>query len=383
MGSRLWTWLARTTAAGYERRAEPDFLSAVFVVCGEGGIKTCNNKEDALRSLRLSVGGIAIILPTIVGRASEHEHSKMLSDILAQLTDVRERHPLLQLVLIVGMQWSGGERKQSLERLGALSYLANESHIPFLGLSLPKRGKVATLNIAIDVAAAFGAEGVFWMDDDVSLERFCMARLVDRFIEKGCRGAVGATKKGYPRQNLSSRVLFLLKSLTQPACNYPHGCCILVDLRVLRTGIPERYVSDDGFVCFQLLAPDRPDPLELLELVPDAECLHFVGGTAGQNRSRIRRMLTNHVVFMADYPEEVSKYYFRHMLFYGLWPLAPWDNKHSIPFATAKWILKAFYFGWFVKVATVLFVRGFIHKPQPNIVWGGAPNSEAPGRRNT
>ena len=39
---------------------------------------------------------------------------------------------------------------------------------------------------------------------------------------------------------------------------------------VLAGGIPDRYSSDDVYVCFQLLSPRAPNPLEHLELVPDA-----------------------------------------------------------------------------------------------------------------
>jgi hypothetical protein len=356
----------------------PEWLAATYVITDGDSVDVVSDKESALSTLNLGAGGIALVVPTYVGRASAEGHREMVAAILLQISQIQNAHPEMQVVLIVGMQWDGDLRSESIERLRALARLAARSQVPFVGLSLPKTRKTATLNAAIEVANGFRADGIGWLDDDVTLEPQCFQRMVERFAAKGFRGAVGAVKKGRPRSNLASRLLFLAKSVTQPACNYPHGCCILVERRVVAAGIPPRYVSDDGYVCFELLDPSRPNPLELLELVNDAGCLHYVGGSSGQNRARIRRMLTNHVIFMSDYPPAVSAYYFRHILFYGLWPLAPWDKVNPPHIAAAKWVLKSLYLCWFLGVATDLFVRGLIKRPRTDIPWGGVPDSDAP-----
>jgi len=376
--SRIRQWVTSTIASGYQRRVSPEWLAATHVITDGDSAHVVSDKEWVLRRLNLGIGGIALVVPTYVGRASAEGHCEMVEAILSQICQIHGAHPEMQVVLIVGMQWDGDLRADSIQRLGTLARLSGRSQVPFVGLSLTKTRKTATLNAAIEVANGFRADGIGWLDDDVRLEPHCFQRMVERLAAKGFRGAVGAVKKGRPRFNLASRLLFLAKSVTQPACNYPHGCCILVERRVVEKGIPSRYVSDDGYVCFELLDPSRPNPLEMLELVADTGCLHYVGGSAGQNRARIRRMLTNHVIFLSDYPPEVSTYYFRHILFYGLWPLAPWDKLNPPHIAAAKWVLKSLYLCWFLGVAADLFVRGLIKRPRTDVPWGGVPDSDAP-----
>ncbi len=370
-------WMRTAISRGYRRAADASTPAVYFMRDGDVphryDLETLPNLGDAGAPL------FGVLCPTFVGRAPVAQQIETMSALAAQLRTCLADRPDVRIAFFVGMQWSPGEESAAFDRLARMADLVRDDpRIVFVGVALRGRGKIRTLNATVQAAVKSNAVGLAWIDDDVYLEEGCLARLIDRFIEKGCRGAVGATKIPVAGKTRAARTLYVLKGITTPACNYPHACCILVDTRVIARGIPERYASDDGYVCFELLDPARPDPLELLELVAAARCWHVVGGPAGQTRRRIRRMLTNHHVFLADYPRPVARYYIRHMLFYGLWPLAPFDAGRGVAFGLAKWGLKALYFCWFARVGAELLVRGAVNRPIREIAWGGYTECIAP-----
>jgi hypothetical protein len=328
-----------------------------------------------------AAGGIAFLLPTVVERGEAEQAAASLR-LVQQVAGLRDARPELPLVFVAGMQWRDpAGRAEALRRLEALGGEALARRIPFVGMSLPGPGKIRTLNAAIAVAEGVGARGLAWVDDDVRLEPGCLAGMAERFLARGARGAVGATKVGAPKEYAASRLLFAAKSVMEPAVNYPHACCILVETGVVAGGIPPRYVSDDGYVCFRLLDPSLANPLEHLELVPGALCHYHVGGPAGETYRRIRRMLLNHHIYMADFPRPVARFYFRHVLFTGLWPLAPWDGSRGWRFGATKWALKWAYFGWFAAVGAELYLRGLLGRPLRRVSWGGYTRYEVPAPR--
>ncbi|MFC8101692.1 hypothetical protein [Streptomyces sp. NPDC057363] len=335
--------------------------------------------EDAAAVLRTPAGqpGIAFVVPTYVARTALERQREWFDALLDQAVTAARDHPRVPLVLFVGMQWSSAEEeKESLRRLRVLLDDAR-TRLPGLrvcGLSLPGPGKPRTLNGAIAVAGHLGCAGVGWADDDVVLEEGCLSRLVRDFLLAGCRGAVGATKIAHTHGYATSRLLSRAKAIAAPATNYPHGCCVLVATDVVADGLPGRYVSDDGYVCFRLLDPALPEPLAHLRLVPDARCHYYVAGPAGETRRRIRRLLLNHLVDVADWPLPVVRHYFRHVLFGGMWPLTGFDSSRGARHGLKKALIKWLYFAWFAGIGTELYVRGLCGRPLRGIEW--APYSE-------
>jgi hypothetical protein len=249
------------------------------------------------------------------------------------------------------------------------------SGVPFAAFTMADFGKVKSLNVALELAVARGAAGLLLVDDDVSLEMDCVPRLVRAFRARGARGAVGAEKVGLSRGNLTSALLRWLKAQTRPACNVPHACCMVIDPRALAPGIPPRYVCDDGYISFTLLRPDADDPFQELHIVPGARCRHIIGGPPLQSIRRIRRLLLNHHIYLADFPPEVSAFYLRRVLFPGFWPIGAAAGGHPRPL---RWTLQAGYFAAFVAVGLELALLGMTGRPLREIRWAGFTDRARP-----
>ncbi|WP_211275451.1 hypothetical protein [Actinoplanes rectilineatus] len=321
----------------------------------------------------------AFVLPTHLRRYDEAGHRSWFRDVLAQFAG-----PVgtgAQVIVMVGMQWMRPE--EEAEAIGRLRSLAAETAghdaVHFIGLSLPGPGKPATLNAGIAVADEYDLTAVGWVDDDIRLEPGCLAAMIEDFVRGGCRGAVGGTKVPHARKYATSRLLHRLKALTATATNYPHGCCLLVERAVVSGGIPDRYLCDDGYVCFRLLDPEAADPLRHLRLVPDARCHYEVAGPAGQTGRRIRRLLLNHVIYLADWSYPVSRHYFRSILFSGMWPLTDLDRSVGLRHGAAKSAIKWIYFCWFGRTAAELWFRGLFRCPLRQVQWAEYVAPDSPG----
>lgn len=366
--------LQRRVARGFQSRS--CWTTPVEYVIWQGGRCVLHDDPQALIPVLQSVVGgvrLGILCPTFVGRTSTENHLRCIEFVFEQVSDASHAMPDAALVVFVAMQWQGDEEKaESIRRLQRLIELSEASFdLTVVGLSLQGPGKIRSINAALQVCKRANLKGLCWIDDDIQLEPDCLAHLFRRFVAKGMRGAVGATKQPHAREQLTSRVLFRAKAIAAPATNYPHGCCIVVETRVLGDGIPDRYASDDGYVCFELIDPSKPNPLENLELVPDAICHYYVAGPAGETFKRIRRLLLNHHIYLADYPLPVARYYFQHVLFHGLWPLAPWDASHGFRFGLAKASIKWVYFVFFASVGVELYIRGLLGRPLGHVRWSG------------
>jgi len=365
----------RFVRAGYRPRAAgPSTFEAITRVDG----RAATVPPDCLRQMlanRLR-DGVAFVLPTMLSRADEVGHGAQVAHLVEQLAGAPEG---VSRALIVGLQYGDADPHLAMDRLRVVIESVVTSDVMLVGLALKGPCKSLTLNTCFRLLSGLDLLGIGWLDDDVRLEPGALGALVRRFLAKSGRGAVGAIKVGHKRDNLVARALWHMKHVTQPATNYPHGCCILVESAVVAEGIPARFCSsDDGFVCFSLLDPAAPDPMRLLELVPEARCHHFVGGSAAQTRRRLQRMLTNHQIFMAFFGPEIATYYFQHVLFHGLWPLAPLDTTRGAGHAFARWGLKALYFGWFCGVGVWLAARGLVARPLEQVPWGGVTSSDSP-----
>ncbi|MET7571736.1 hypothetical protein ABZT04_24975 [Streptomyces sp. NPDC005492] len=331
-----------------------------------------SDARAAADALRAGSPVLALIAPTYVSRGTLGEQSERLDALLERVAELTEERPDAPVVLFVGMQWSTAEEEtESVRRLRELLLRARARlpRLPVCGLSLPGPGKPRTLNAAIEVAELLGCAGVGWVDDDVVLDPGCLSWLARDFLAAGCRGAVGATKIPHTKAFATSRLLARAKAIAAPATNYPHGCCILVAADVVSGGLPGRYVSDDGYVCFRLLDPGLPDPMARLRLIPDARCHYHVAGPAGETRRRIRRILLNHLVDLADWPLPVARHYFRHVLFAGMWPLTGFDASGGQRLGAQKALIKWVYFAWFAGVGAELYLRGLTGRPLRAVEW--------------
>lgn len=368
--------LRRGIAAGYRPHAasphEIDYLA------GSPGraVEHLAGTELATRLGRTRDRGLVFIVPTVIGRVRQRDWEPWFHSLLSRVAEARDAMPDVPVTLAVGNQWpEPGQRREASAHLEIMGRTAVAAGIRFVGMALPQLGKKLTLNAGIEVGERLGARGIGWMDDDVLLAKDCLSHMATRFRAKGWRGCVGATKLASPKPYATSRLILAAKAVIEPALCYPHGCCILVEMSVVSGGIPHRYTSDDGYVCFQLLDPSLPNPLEWLELVPDARCHYHVGGPARETYRRIRRILLHHHIYLADWPIAVSRYYFRHVLFFGLWPLAPFDRSRGWWFGFRKCVLKWLYFGWFIAVGAELYARGLLSRPLRRVPWG----TRAPG----
>lgn len=305
------------------------------------------------------------MLPSYVGRCDLATQRRQLRHVLEQLADLRRQGPVTPLSLWIAMQWAPGEEPESLHRLAKLVWLAAaQPGLAAVGLSLPGPGKLHSSNAAIKLAEPLGLAGWCWVDDDVSMEPGCLAQLAGRFRLRGQHGAVGAAKIAQARPYQGSKLLCRIGQLTAPPRACPHACCMIVAAGVVAGGIPTWLGSDDGYVLFELLDPARADPWEDLVVVPEARCRYLQGSHVGETLRRLHRALYSHLLHVSTYPWPVGRAYLSGTLFYGLWPLAPWDRRYGFRRAAIRWLAKAIHFGWAAGVAAVLVGRGLVNRPR-------------------
>ena len=320
---------------------------------------------------------IGWILPSFVDRGPLDLQMSFVRHIRDQFQTLESND--IAHILIIGMQHGPDAEEEATRRLNALLPELSTSNSTVFGVRLNATRKVHTLNSAIAVLSASHASAIGWVDDDVELSKTCLQMMAAQHHKQSFRGAIGATKIARRRPSVSGRTIYRLKRITNPATNYPHGCCILVQTSVVQSGIPIRYNSDDGFVCLSLLRPRKSDPLELLRIAEDCKCFFFVGSSTFRgNAKRIARILINHHVLLADFPREVSRFYLRSILFAGLWPIGRRVKSDSVLKACGRWFFKFVYFLLFICVGGALIARGLSGYPLRSMPWGGEP--EDPSR---
>ncbi|MDP5279860.1 hypothetical protein Q9Q95_13075 [Sphingomonas sp. DG1-23] len=316
-----------------------------------------------------SRGAILAILPTMLSRFDDPGARLLRREVVAQLAAVAAERPAW---LVIGLQHDSDDEQGIRLRLEAELEALRCPQVGISAFSLRCWGKLYSTNVAIAEAERIGADGLLLLDDDITLAPDCLARLVRQFGQMPYPCAVGAVKRGRPYDSRAARLLFRMKSLTRPAMNYPHACCALVSLEVVRGGLSPHHHSDDGQICFRLLRPGTPEPLAALRLIEGAECQHVVGSGWRGTLRRLNRMLHHHAICMADAPYDSARFYFRHMLFHGLWPLAPFDSSHGIPRGMGKLAIKGIYFLWFSVVVGRLALFGAVRQSIGEVAWGSA-----------
>lgn len=343
------------------------------------GVDDWNHRQVGSES-----GGLALLWPTFVSRLPAYEHASRFEAVVRQLDDLRRQLSEVPLTLVVGMQWLPGEHAEALERLDLLTRLASRvDGARVVGLALAGGGKVRTINAALAACLPFRIAGWIWVDDDVTLSRGCLLLLARRFLQKGCHGAVGARVNWRATGSRLAASASRIKSVVTPRARHPIACCMIVDSAVLGTGIPSRYFCDDAYVYFRLVDPSRADPYEDLEVVDDARCEHPVPRRLIELLRRRRRVMLAHLVCLASAPLAVQIFYLRFSLFYGLWPLAPWDGHIGHSQALLKWAVRGLDLLWFCLEAATLALRGALGTPRRGIDWGPRPPAETSRARRS
>jgi hypothetical protein len=354
-------FIAKMVARGYQPRLS--MPGEIRYVLASG---VTQSFEQAAKLLGSGMtGGIAVLCTTYVSRCSDKEFVSIVGRLIDQMVVVHRQQPNLPLLLTVAIAWSPGQQAAAKARLQrALQMSPLHGPWRFAGVLISGRRKVPSVNAAVRLARAIDACGLVLVDDDVEMKPGCLANLVSAFQEARGRGAVGAARVPYPADHWSARWLASLAAHLQPQKAYPYGWCMVVDMSVLKeNGIPERYSNEDGFIFFELLAPDADDPMQSVREAHGAVCSSTVGRrTARATLGRLRSALFSHIIFMADYPHK-SRYYRRHFLFYGLWPIGACSRGVPVRTATVKWILKSFLLLAFAVVGLELFVRGLVNRP--------------------
>ncbi|OLZ73449.1 hypothetical protein AV521_05110 [Streptomyces sp. IMTB 2501] len=362
-------WWQRAVARGFDPVAVP-YDPVALVRSGAQGEEAA---DDVMSELPR--GGLGVLLPSYVARCDAQAHATAFRQLLDGLDEVRETHPGLPLTVWLGMQYGPGELPEALDRLRRLTALDPAGTV---GFALPGPGKLRTVNAALHLSRRLGYAGWLWTDDDIRLGPGCLARLVARFQERGCTGAVGAHLVALPRTSAASRTMARISGVTVPPGAYPAAACMLVAADVVADGIPARRLADDGHVLFELLDPGAADPLHDLEVLPDAQGSFYRVSRAHDTLRRLRRSLYSHVTSTADYPWATARTYLTRVLFHGLWPLASWHGSGGTVRGLKRWTVKAVHLTWFCSVAAGLAARGLAGRPLRQVAWGDEGDFRSP-----
>ena len=330
--------------------------------------------EDGLGAFpRDTAPAVHVLLPTLANRLTEAGIERLAGNLVARFAELEAWGRGVRLYLIVQFLPGESEPDADARRAGLCSALLAKAHrqgrLEISSLTMPGPGKVLSLNAMLDLVRVSDAEAVILLDDDIEMLPGCLVELVSGYERQAAPTAVGATKIGLPAHGRASRFLFWIKSHTKPAVQYPHACCMMVSLSILKDGFPPELGSDDGFICFELLEPGAQNPLSRLPLLPEARIRHTVGGDGKEIRRRIRRMLLNHYQLLARYDRSKARYYLRHLLFYGFWPVGVRQSGRGFSGAL-RWSLKLVYFGWFTAIGAELLIRSTLKRPIRHIPWG-------------
>ncbi len=384
-----WSWARKLVAAGYQPAAVLQPRTTWIVATDISPADTAladtaladTATTDAVGAADASAADVlplvAIFCPTVVTSENASDQQEALERLADRVRDLQSARPDRRFVLWLGVQGEALERGECERRVRDASRACAGRGLVFAGFVQDRVGKVPSLNVALKAAARLRASALIQVDDDVYLDAGCLEILLRAYDARSGEAAVGATKIPVRRSMRTSGALRWLRGQTGHACAYPHGCCIALNPHSARFPIPERYNTDDGYICFRWLRPAAADPLCDLMVVPDATCRYFVGGAPGESAWRIRRMLLDIHVLLADFPRATSEYYFRHLLFPGLWPIG---IPEPAPARTSplRWTLRFVYFLMFSAVGVELMVRGLFGRPLKRIHWAGLAQRDAP-----
>ncbi len=360
----FWTLVARGYYLSPTPIAESWYLLDRAAGGGAGDAAVVDLDEAVARLGAFARGGIAAMCPTYVSRCPREQFPGVIAALIDQLPELERLCPDVPILYVIAITHDPGERDEARWRLAATRRLFDASRrTRCAGVMVEARGKLHGVNAVIRLVSRLGVRGLAMVDDDTRFSPGCIGRIVRRFLDKGGRGAVGGTVIAEPEPHWSARLLVRVRGDLQPAKPYPYACCMVIEMAVVANGVPQRYGIDDGFIFFELLAPARADALEWLEVIPDAWCWTPIGrSSAKATVKRLKSALLSHALLMADYPHK-ARYYRRHMLFYGLWPIGALARGLRPVAALKKWLLKSVFFVWFARVWSELLLRGLFKRP--------------------
>lgn len=363
--------LQRWVSGGFDPPPVPPRPVRLLLGLGTATGTTVVTEAETGALTGLPRGGLGVLVPSYVARCEAQRHVAAVRHVLDRLAPVRRTHPALPITLWIGMQSGDEHADAAIERLRSIgSSLPGPARLPVVGLAMAGRGKLHTTNAALRVTRGLGYLGWLWIDDDVELDQNCLVRLVSRFLERGAVGAVGAHETALVTPTRPARMMDAVSHHTVPPSSYPAAGCMLVDTALVVDGIPHRRLADDGFVLFELLAEARDGQRPDFDVVAEARYTFYRVGRSGDTLRRLRRSLYSHTTSMADYPWPTARRYFSQFLFYGLWPLAPWDNRRGIARGLLRWAVKAVHFGWFSALVLALVLRHLVGRPVRRVAWG-------------
>jgi len=367
----------RWVSGGFDPLPAPE--SPIRLVFGHG--EQAGVEADAFPDLldTLPYGGIGVLVPTYVARCSVDRQVAAVCHVLDRLAPIRVSRPALPITMWIGMQSDDQRADAAVERLQQLVQMPRpDADVSVVGLAIAGRGKLKTINATLRLTVGLRYRGWLWIDDDMELDQDCLDLLVSRFLEGGAVGAIGAHQTALASPTPPARLMGAVSQQTVPPTSYPAAGCMIVETGIIAGGIPLRRLADDGFVLFELLdaAPDG-EPANF-EVLAEAQCRLYRVGRSADTLRRLRRSLYSHATSMADYPWRTARRYFSDFLFYGLWPLAPWDNSRGVARGVVRWLIKAVHFGCFCVLAIGLVIRNLLGCPIREVSWGDDGDYRSP-----
>lgn len=308
---------------------------------------------------------VIVILPTTLSRLDDDQFAHSIEQLLARLRETQRAHQLSAGLVVLTQVGSSEEFEIARRR----RYLVGDApDVSATFIVSQGSGKLPALNLVLDLLPS-ATRYVGWVDDDVDIEPMGVTHLTARLAELDAPAAVGARKVPHVSGHATSEAMSKAKGLMPSAMNYPHGCAMMVTRDVVASGIPTRYASDDGWVCFQLLRPDRPDPFESLKIEDSAAVHYTVAGDFWSTVRRLRRQRIGQLLLMADAPADIAWCYVRHCFLVGTALLPRFRTeppRTAVRRSTYSWV----HLGSTTALAIELMVRGLIGKPLRKVEWG-------------
>lgn len=350
-------------SAGYQPSVEPAIDSDIYF--HKNGLHGKLKRGEQWLNKEVD---FTLIFPSVFERCS-------LDDQLAAIEDLSQRileiSPNYRIEFVVSMQCkleNVAEATQNRDEIFAS--MPESPRVSNCIIISPFKGKIKAINVVLEAVKPGDRKGILWVDDDIRLNENALERLISKFVGLGCKGAVGAKKIPLAKSMKSSEALHYVKNVMKTSSTaYPHGCCILVEYGKIKDGIPERYICDDGYICFTFLRPKDENPMKYLNICQEALCYHTVGGTWKEQYFRIRRSFLSLMIYCLDFTDGEALFYLRNMQFYGLWPLSKFDNANGIKLGLQKYLFKLVAFIWFSEIYLEMVVRGILKRPLLKINW--------------
>lgn len=316
---------------------------------------------------------LVVVLPSLFGRVTtsrrRNQVQRVVDDLRSEIAAKREDKKYA-VVSIVQCQ-NQLQVDQLIADISNSSGIVAAEGVDVIELVVFGSGKVLALNRVVSmlggVVTYFG-----WVDDDVELHPECISMMLNELRTMPTPAAVGARKMPHSSADRISQVLKRAKAVVPSAMNYPHGCAMMVTFDVIEKGIPTKYDSDDGWVCFQLLDPYQGDPLWRMKLVPGARVTYTVGGRFRPTVLRLRRQRIGQILLAADADPAKASAYFKNCFLEGMHfvPKSSGPTRVRLEQVIYSWIHTVLSFA----VLMELLARGIIGRPLTHINWGSEPH---------